>query len=123
MTKKLIYALTLISLAAISCGTLASLPTQPTAPVPHVTAVIPAVSANVETVTKDETNLQFIVTAPLHVRTCASINCDVIAYLVAGDSVAVKWSVAGPGCAGADWYAIEWQGWTGFICSLYVEER
>jgi hypothetical protein len=78
------------------------------------------VSANVEKVNSGVHT--YTVTAPLHIRKCASINCDVLAYLRPGDSVVVKFSVAGPGCAGADWHAIEWQGWTGFVCSLYVKE-
>ena len=124
---KVILVIACIALTAISCGTQATwpavLPTTyqqvvlPMATVPHVTAV----STNVESINKTETT--YTVTAPLHVRKCASINCDVLAYLQTGDSVVVKFSVAGPGCAGADWYAIEWQGWTGFVCSIYLEEQ
>jgi hypothetical protein len=118
--KTLIYLIACIALAAISCGVAAKMPTvQPTEAVGHITETV--VSANVESV-NTEIHM-YITSAPLHVRSCASIGCDVVAYLDAGSSVDVKWSVPGPGCGGADWLAIEWQGWTGFVCSIYVEER
>jgi hypothetical protein len=119
--KNLIYLIACIALAAISCGVAADLPTvQPTEAVGHITETV--VSANVETSVNTEIH-SYITSAPLHVRSCASVDCDILAYLDAGSSVDVKWSVAGPGCSGADWYAIDWQDWTGFVCSIYVEER
>jgi hypothetical protein len=120
--KKLIYLIACIALTAISCGVVADLPTvQPTEAVGHVTETL--VTTNVETVNKDETYLQYTVTAPLHIRSCASITCSITGYLQTGDSVDVKWSVAGPGCAGAPWNAIALGDWTGFVCSLYVEAK
>jgi hypothetical protein len=105
-----------------ACGVVADLPTvAPTESIGYVTESVP-ISASVETSVNTEIH-SYITSAPLHVRSCASIDCDIVAYLDAGSSVDVKWSVAGPGCAGADWYAIDWQGWTGFVCSLYVEAR
>jgi hypothetical protein len=118
----IIYLIACIALTAISCGTLANLPTvQPTAPVPHVTAPIPTFSANVESVdTKIHT---YITTAPLHVRSCASVECAVLAYLPTEASVTVKVTgIPGPGCAGAEWWSIEAGGVAGFVCSLYVKE-
>jgi hypothetical protein len=106
-----------------ACGVAAAVPTESIGHITETDILPTVVTANVETVTKTETNVQFKVTAPLHVRSCASIDCDIVAYLQPGDSVEVKWSVDGPGCAGADWYAIDWQDWTGFVCSIYVEER
>jgi hypothetical protein len=98
-----------------ACGVAAVVPTvAPTESVP--------ISASVETSVNTEIH-SYITSAPLHVRSCASVDCDILAYLDAGSSVDVKWSVAGPGCSGADWYAIDWQDWTGFVCSIYVEER
>jgi hypothetical protein len=98
-----------------ACGVAAAVP--PLAPTESV-----PISASVETSVNTEIH-SYITSAPLHVRSCASVDCDILAYLDAGSSVDVKWSVAGPGCSGADWYAIDWQDWTGFVCSIYVEER
>jgi hypothetical protein len=122
MTKKLIYVIALISLAAISCGVAAQLPTQPTAPVPHVTAPVPVVSANAESVNKNIHN--YITTAPLHVRSCAGVDCGVLAYLPAQTSVIVTVrGITGGGCAGAEWYKVEAGGVAGFVCSIYIKER
>ena len=126
--KKLIYLLALISLTAISCGMQATwpavLPTTyqqvvlPMATVPHVTAV----STNVEKVHTDAH--VYTTTAPLHIRSCAGVDCDVLAYLPAEASVdVIAAGISGPGCAGAEWYAIEAGGVAGFVCSLYVEVR
>jgi hypothetical protein len=111
----------IIAVVSCSCGIQAQLPTAtPTAVSTHVTVV----SAKVETVTKAETNLQFTVTAPLHIRSCASVDCDVLAYLAAGDSVVVTVrGITGPGCAGAEWWAVEAGGVAGFVCSIYVTEE
>jgi hypothetical protein len=123
--KKLMLCIACISLAGISCGVLADLPTEiaplPTEAIGYMTETL--VTTNVETVNKDETYLQYTVTAPLHIRSCASITCSITGYLQTGDSVDVKWSVAGPGCAGAPWNAIALGDWTGFVCSLYVEAK
>jgi hypothetical protein len=111
-----------LAITQCACGVVADLPTvAPTESIGYVTESVP-ISASVETSVNTEIH-SYITSAPLHVRSCASIDCDIVAYLDAGSSVDVKWSVAGPGCAGADWYAIDWQGWTGFVCSLYVEAR
>jgi len=120
----LMYVVACIALTAISCGVSAQLPTvAPTAKAAHVTAVIPTFSTVAETVNKDETNLQFTTIAPLHIRACAGIDCDILAYLAAGVSVDVKVTgISGPGCAGAAWYAVESGGVAGFVCSLYVKE-
>jgi hypothetical protein len=116
----LMWLVIILLITQCACGVAAEMPTvQPTEAVGHITETV--VSANVESV-NTEIHM-YTTTAPLHIRSCASIGCDVVAYLAVGDSVDVKWSVAGPGCAGADWYAIDWQGWTGFICSIYVEAR
>jgi hypothetical protein len=115
-----LWLVIILLITQCACGVVADLPTvQPTEAVGHITETV--VSANVESV-NTEIHM-YTTTAPLHIRSCASIGCDVVAYLDAGSSVDVKWNVAGPGCAGADWYAIDWQGWTGFVCSLYVEAR
>jgi hypothetical protein len=114
----LMWLVIILLITQCACGVAADLPTvQPTEAVGHITETV--VSANVESVITDAHD--YTTTAPLHIR--ASIGCDVVAYLDAGSSVDVKWSVAGPGCAGADWLAIDWQDWTGFVCSIYVEER
>jgi hypothetical protein len=118
----LMYAVACVALTAISCGVVAGLPTVvPTAKAAHVTASIPTVSANVESVITDAHD--YTTTAPLHVRSCASVDCDVLAYLAAGDSVAVTVrGISGPGCAGAEWWAVEAGGVAGFVCSIYVTE-
>jgi hypothetical protein len=120
--KKLIYLIACIALTAISCGVVADLPTvQPTEAVGHITETV--VSANVETVSQDETDLQFTTSASLHVRSCASVDCAVLAYLPAGASVDVKVTgIPGLGCAGAEWYAVEVGGVAGFVCSIYIKE-
>jgi hypothetical protein len=120
--KKLIYLIACIALTAISCGVVAAVPTvQPTEAIGHITETV--VSASVETVNKDSANIQFITTAQLHVRSCASVDCAVLAYLAAGDSVIVTVrGITGPGCAGAEWYAVEAGGVAGFVCSIYVTE-
>lgn len=123
MTKKLMYWLACIALTAISCGVSAQLPTVTAIPT-HVTAPIPAVSANVEKVNEiSEISHDYITTAPLHVRSCASVECDIHTTLRAGVSVDVKVTgIPGPGCAGAAWWSIESGGVAGFVCSLYVKE-
>jgi hypothetical protein len=120
--KKLIYLIACIALTAISCGVVADLPTvQPTEAIGHITETV--VSANVETVNKDSANVQFTTSAPLHVRACASVDCAVLAYLAAGDSVVVTVrGITGGGCAGAEWWAVEAGGVAGFVCSIYVTE-
>jgi hypothetical protein len=118
-----IILLIVLAITQCACGVVAAVPTEAVGHITETDILPTVVTAHVETVTKTETNVQYTTTAPLHIRSCASIDCDIVAYLDAGSSVDVKWSVPGPGCAGADWYAIDWQGWTGFVCSLYVEAR
>jgi hypothetical protein len=118
-----LWLVIILLITQCACGVAAAVPTETIGHITETDILPTVVTANAETVTKTETNVQYTVTAPLHIRSCASIGCDVVAYLDAGSSVDVKWSVPGPGCAGADWLAIDWQGWTGFVCSLYVEER
>jgi hypothetical protein len=106
-----------------ACGVAAEMPTYQ-APSIKSTDILPTVViANIETVNKDETDLQFTTSAPLHVRSCASVDCDVLAYLAAGSSVVVTVrGISGPGCAGAEWWAVEAGGVAGFVCSIYVTE-
>jgi hypothetical protein len=120
---KVILVIACIALTAISCGVTAALPTiAPTAKVGHVTATVPVVSANVESINTDAH--VYITTAPLHIRSCAGIDCAVLAYLAAGASVdVIAAGISGPGCAGASWYAVQAGGVAGFVCSLYVEVR
>jgi hypothetical protein len=115
------YAVACIALAGLSCGVVAELPTvAPTETIGYITETI--VTANVESVNTEIHT--YTTTAPLHIRACASVDCAVLAYLAAGDSVVVTVrGISGPGCAGAEWYAVDWQDWTGFVCSIYVEER
>ena len=107
---------------SLACTLSAQLPTvAPTAKAAHVTAVAPTDAPVKVLVTPFHT---YITTAPLHIRSCAGIDCDVLAYLAAGVSVdVIAAGISGPGCAGAEWYAIEAGGVAGFVCSLYVEVR
>lgn len=115
MTKKLMYWLACIALTAISCGVTAQLPTV-TATVPHVTAVVPTVAA--------ETNLQFITTAPLHLRSCAGLCEPPLDYLPQGTEIEVEvMDIPGAGCAGAAWYSVKVGSMAGFVCSIYLETK
>jgi hypothetical protein len=111
----------IIAVVSCSCGIQAQLPTATlTAVSTHVTVV----TAKVEAVSQDKTDLQFTTSAPLHVRSCASVDCDVLAYLDAGSSVVVTVrGITGPGCAGAEWWAVEAGGVAGFVCSIYLEAK
>jgi hypothetical protein len=116
-----IILLIVLAITQCACGVAAEIPTYQAPSISSIDILPTVVTANAEKVNTEIHS--YITSAPLHVRSCASIDCDIVAYLDAGSSVDVKWSVPGPGCGGADWLAIEWQGWTGFVCSIYVEER
>jgi hypothetical protein len=120
-----IILLIVLAITQCACGVVADLPTvQPTEAVGHVTATVPVVSANLETVNKDNANVQFTTTAPLHIRACAGIDCAVLAYLAAGVSVDVTVTgISGPGCVGAEWYAVEAGGVAGYVCGIYLETK
>ena len=122
-----LWAVIILILTQCACGVSAQTPTYqaphiaqtdiPMATVPHVTAV----STNVEKVHTDAH--VYTTTAPLHIRSCAGIDCDVLTYLAAGVSVDVMAAgIPGPGCAGASWYAVQAGGVAGFVCSLYIKE-
>jgi hypothetical protein len=118
-----ILLVVVLAIAQCSCQFSAALPTEQVGHITETDILPTVVSANVETINKDETDLQFTTTAPLHVRSCASVDCDVLAYLAAGDSVAVTVrGITGGGCAGAEWWAVEAGGVAGFVCSIYVTE-
>jgi len=65
----------------------------------------------------------YVTTAPLNVRACASIDCEKLADLPINTQVTVFiLDLQGPGCEGGEWYAIDAPK-SGYVCSLYVEER
>lgn len=65
----------------------------------------------------------YFTTAPLNVRACASIDCEKLADLPINTQVTVFiLDLQGAGCEGGEWYAIDAPK-SGYVCSLYVEER
>lgn len=111
---RMLYALiVLFILAQCACSVQAQLPTRPTAPVPHVTAIIP---------TGMETR-HYVTTAPLHLRSCAGLCEPPLAYLPQGTEIEVEVTgIIGSGCAGAEWWSIKAGKFAGFVCSIYVME-
>jgi len=114
-----LWIVIILILAQCACGGAAQLPTV-TAKAAQVTAIIPTDAA--VTVSK-ETHV-YITTAPLHLRSCAGIDCTSLAYLLQGTEVEVEvMDIPGEGCAGASWYSVKVGSMAGFVCSLYVTEE
>ena len=121
--KRIIIAFCVLSLSILACGATLPTPSQlvsdvnmethtDTLPVKVVTTSEPTESAPI-----------YFTTAPLNVRACASVDCEKLADLPINTQVTVFiLDLQGPGCEGGEWYAIDAPK-SGYVCSLYIEER
>ena len=113
-----LWIVIILILAQCACGGAAQLPTV-TAKAAQVTAKAPTVAP-----VRMDAPLHYVTTAPLHLRSCAGIDCTSLAYLLQGTEVEVEvMDIPGEGCAGASWYSVKVGSMAGFVCSLYVTEE
>jgi hypothetical protein len=110
-----------LALSMLACGMQAQTPTS--APAVNTESSDVQIPAQMLADPTEKAAPIYFTTAPLNVRACASIDCEKLADLPINTQVTVFiLDLQGPGCEGGEWYAIDAPK-SGYVCSLYVEER
>jgi len=118
--KKIYYLLSCLTIVTLACGT--QIPTQTSTEVKQPISEVQQVRAAASHEPTESAPIYFT-TAPLNVRACASVDCEKLADLPINTQVTVFIiDIKGAGCEGGEWYAIDAPK-SGYVCSLYIEER
>ena len=117
--KKIYYLFACLTIVTLACGT--QMPTQTSTEVKAAHTDSPVSIAAIAEPT--ESAPIYFTAAPLNVRACASVDCEKLADLPINAQVTVFiLDLKGAGCEGGEWYAIDAPK-SGYVCSLYIEER
>ena len=111
----------ILELATMACGISANVESTPTAvsTESHNDTLLLPVSIS-STIPAPH----YVTTAPLHIRSCPSINCEIIGFIPKGNQVEIIiLDLYGDGCGGQEWVGYDAGEKFGYLCSLYLMEQ